>query len=317
MQELSRELYRKMFLIRRAEEVICQYYNENDMKTPMHMSMGGEAISVGVCHALNKEDQIVGTYRSHGIYLAKTEETDAFFAEMYGKVGGTSKGKSGSMHLMDANNGLICTSAIVGSSIPVAVGAAYANKYKKNGKIVSVFFGDGAIDEGVFWESVNAACLMKLPVMFVCEDNGFAVHVPKGERHGYKSVSDIISKFDCAVYSDETTDVEKIYQLTQKAIQEMREFHRPAFLHLKYYRYLEHVGVFDDFKSGYRPRDDYEQWLKVDPLKIQRQRLLGAIGETELEKIEGAIDQQVRKSLQLAKEQQFPDKKEIFEDLYV
>lgn len=317
MHSLSIDLYKKLFLIRRAEEVICQCYSENDMKTPMHMTMGGEAISAGVCHALNDGDQVVGTYRSHGIYLAKTGETDAFFAEMYGKVGGTSKGKSGSMHLMDASKGLICTSAIVGSSIPVAIGAAYANKYKKNGKIVSVFFGDGAIDEGVFWESVNAACSMKLPVMFICEDNDFAVHVPSKERHGYKNIADVISQFDCAVYRDDTTDVEKIYNLTQKAIQEMREFHRPAFLHLKYYRYLEHVGVFDDFKSGYRNRDDYEKWFRVDPVDMQRQRLMSSIGEAAVVKIENEIDQQVRNSLQHAKDQPFPAGKDVFEDLYV
>ncbi|MHB9127870.1 MAG: thiamine pyrophosphate-dependent enzyme [Candidatus Humimicrobiaceae bacterium] len=156
-------LYKTMYMIRRTEEVIQYHYLEDEMKTPMHMSMGEEAIATGVCHALKPEDQILGSYRNHGIYIAKTQETDKFFAEMYGKVTGTSKGKAGSMHLLAPGSGLVCTSAIVGSSIPVAIGFAFANKYSKNNKIAAVFFGDGAIDEGVFWESLNFACLKKLP----------------------------------------------------------------------------------------------------------------------------------------------------------
>lgn len=317
MKKLSQELYEKLYLIRRSEELIQEHYMQNEMKSPMHMTMGGEAISAGVCHALEADDQVIGTYRTHGIYLAKTGETDAFFAEMYGKVGGTSKGKAGSMHLMDAKNGLICTSAIVASSIPVAIGAAFANQYLNNGKTVAVFFGDGAIDEGVFWESVNAASLMKLPVLFVCEDNGFAVHTPANMRHGYKSIADIVSKFDCIVLRDETTDVEEIYHLTQKAIQEMKETGKPCFLHLKYFRYLEHVGVFEDFKSGYRSKDEHEKWLKVDPIKIQRNKLMQSIGEDQVAKIEQKINEQVEKSLQRAKSQSYPSAEEIYEDLYV
>ena len=183
-RKLNVELYRKMCLIRTAETAICEHYPEDELKTPMHMSMGGEAICAGVCHALKAEDQVLGTYRSHGIYLAKTMETDRFFAEMYGRATGTSRGKAGSMHLMAPEHGLICTSAIVASHIPVALGAAFVNKATDNGQTVAVFFGDGAIDEGVFWESLNFACLRKLPVMFVCEDNGFAVHVPDPWRPG-------------------------------------------------------------------------------------------------------------------------------------
>ena len=128
------------------------------MKTPMHMSTGAEAICAGVCQALRPQDQVIGTYRTHGIYLAKTGETDRFFAEMYGRATGMAKGKAGSMHLTAPEAGLICTSAIVGTTIPVALGAAYANRQNAQDRVVAVFFGDGAIDEGVFWESINIAC---------------------------------------------------------------------------------------------------------------------------------------------------------------
>ncbi|MFZ2446833.1 MAG: thiamine pyrophosphate-dependent dehydrogenase E1 component subunit alpha, partial [Syntrophobacteraceae bacterium] len=217
-QYLNTALYRKLYLIRAAEDSIRKNYRTDAMKTPMHMSSGEEAICAGVCQALESSDQVLGTYRSHGLYLAKTGETDHFFAEMYGKSTGMAKGKGGSMHLTSPGDGLICTSAIVATTIPVAVGAAFANKSQNNGRLVVVFFGDGAIDEGVFWESLNSACAMKLPVLFVCEDNGYAVHSPVVERHGYDSIADVASKFHCSVFCTESTDAEAIYGVTREAV---------------------------------------------------------------------------------------------------
>jgi len=317
MQDLNIELYKTMYLIRRAEEEIQTHYSEDEMKTPMHMSMGGEAIVAGVCHALKPEDQVLGTYRSHGIYLAKTHETDKFFGEMYGKVTGTSKGKAGSMHLIAPQAGLIGTSAIVATVIPVAIGAAFANKRLKNKKIVAVFFGDGAIDEGVFWESINAACLMKLPVLFICEDNRFAVHNPTSQRHGYSSIADILRKFKCNVFESGSTDAERIYDITKNALGTMQENSRPCFLHLEYYRYLEHVGVFSDFESGYRSRDEFEKWFKVDPVHLQRGKLLRMFPEAEVAALEKEINNQVEKSRLRAQEAAFPRPGVAYEDLYV
>jgi TPP-dependent pyruvate/acetoin dehydrogenase alpha subunit len=271
---LSLELYKKLYLIRRAEEKIREHYMENEMKTPMHMSMGEEAIAVGVCHALKTEDQVFGTYRSHAIYLAKTQNVEDFFAEMYGKDTALLKGKGGSMHMCAPEAGFMGTSAIVASIIPVAVGAAFANKRKGNGKLVAVFFGDGALDEGDFWESLNVACLMKLPILFVCEDNGFAVHTPTSKRQGYASITDIVSRFNCNVLREKTTDVEIIYGLTLKAIESIKTTQMPCFIHLRYYRYLEHVGVNEDFDADYRSREEFEEWYKVDPVNLQRKRLL-------------------------------------------
>lgn len=312
------ELYKKLYRIRKAEEKIREHYNEDEMKTPMHMSMGEEAIVVGVCHSLEAEDQIFGTYRSHAIYLAKTGDTDNFFAEMYGKDTSLQKGKGGSMHLCAPDSGLMGTSAIVGSIIPVAVGAAFANKEKKNGKLVAVFFGDGATDEGVFWESLNVACLMKLPVLFVCEDNGLAVHTPKSSRHGHNSITDIVAQFNCDVFKDKTTDVERIYDLSCSAIRLLKETQRPCFLHLEYYRYLEHVGTNEDFDAGYRSRDEFEEWYKRDPINMQRKKLLElGIKEEGIIKIEREIDNQIVSSLKLAQKAPFPDRSELYEGVYV
>ena len=318
MTEINLALYKKVYLIRRTEEKIREHYNEDEMKTPMHMSMGEEAIAVGVCHALKPEDQIFGTYRSHAIYLAKTGDTDNFFAEMYGKDTSLQKGKGGSMHLCAPESGFMGTSAIVGSIIPVAVGAAFANKQKNNGKLIAVFFGDGATDEGDFWESLNVACLMKLPLLFVCEDNGLAVHTPTSKRHGYASITDIVSKFNCNVFKKNTTDAEAIYELTRKAIKLIKTTQMPCFMHLRYYRYLEHVGVNEDFNAGYRSREEFEEWLKLDPINLQRKKLLEhGIKEEEIMKIEREIDNQIENSIKLAKKAPFAPSDELFKEVYV
>ena len=211
---------------------------------------------------------------------------------------------------------MICTSAIVATNIPVAVGAAYANKYHKNGKITAVFFGDGAIDEGVFWESINTASMMKLPLLFVCEDNGFAVHIPKEERHGYKSIHKVVDTFDCDVWELDSTDVEEIYNLAKKAIRQIKETGKPGFLHLKYYRYLEHVGVFEDFKANYRDKAEYEKWREKDPVELQRKKLFQWYSEEEIRAAEKEIDDQVLNSIAAAESAPFPSPEEAYKGVY-
>jgi len=314
-KNLNSELYKKVYLIRTAENAIRRDYMTDAMKTPMHMSTGEEAIAAGVCQALNPQDQILGTYRSHGIYLAKTGETDRFFAEMYGKATGMAKGKGGSMHLTAPADGMICTSAIVATTIPVAIGAAFANKRHENGRLVAVFFGDGAVDEGAFWESLNVACAMKLPVLFVCEDNGYAVHSPVAQRHGYDSISEIVSEFNCDVLREEATDAEAIYDLSRRAVDSIRSKNRPAFLYLRYCRYLEHVGVNEDFDQGYRSRDEYERWLTIDPVAVMRTKLLQWIFEADIAAIEHSIQTQVAESVRKATDAPFPSQSELYNDV--
>jgi len=314
MVNLHLELYRKMYLSRRAEERIRELYSEDEMKTPMHMSMGEEAIVAGVVQALKPDDQVFGTYRSHALYLIKTEDTDDFFAEMYGKDTALLKGKGGSMHMCAPDHGFMGTSAIVAGIIPVAIGVAWANKQHNNRKVVAVFFGDGAVDEGDFWESLNSACLMKLPVLFVCEDNGLAVHTPVAARHGYKSITDIVARFNCNVLKANTTDVENIYRLTRRAINLIKKTGMPCFMHLKYYRYLEHVGINEDFDAGYRSRTDYEEWYKRDPVHLKRKKILDKhiVNEDGLKTIEQEIDKSIDRSMRLAKEAPFACSGEIY-----
>lgn len=297
---LNVELYKKMYLCRRAEQEIQKYYSEDEMKTPMHMSMGEEAIVAGVVQNLKPDDQVFGTYRSHALYLMKTGNIDDFFAEMYGKDTALLKGKGGSMHMCNPFYGFMGTSAIVAGIIPAAIGAAWANKQKRNGKIVAVFFGDGAIDEGDFWESLNIACLMKLPILFVCEDNNLAVHTSAKMRHGYKSIAKIVKQFDCNVFESDTGNARVIYKIVHKAIRKMADNEMPCFFHFNYFRYLEHVGINEDFKDGYRPAPDN---LWEDPLILQKLSL----SDNRAQKIENEINLKVSSSIEKAKIASFAD----------
>ncbi len=327
--ELNIELFKKVFLIRAAEEAIIKYYPEDGMKTPMHMSMGEEAITAGVCHALGETNQAFGYYRSHAIYIAKTNETDRFFAEMYGKVDGVVGGKGGSMHLASPQHGLLGVSAVVATTIAPAVGAAFANKRQKNGKIVAAFFGDGALEEGVVWESLNAACLWKLPIIFVCEDNGLAVDVTAPERQGFKSIAEAVRGYRCRFMESESTDPEAIYALTFEAMEHIKKTGEPVFMRLKYYRMLQHIGVISDFdtqaprpkggfeKAGYRSKEEYDVWIQKDPVKIARTKLSAlGVNETEVEEFEAAIREQVERSVAQAKASSFPKQEDAYTCVY-
>ena len=328
-KKINIDLYKKVYLVRRAEQAIAKYYPENDMKTPMHMSMGEEAITAGVCLALGKKHQAFGYYRSHALYLCKTGESNQFFAEMYGKASGVVRGRGGSMHLVAPKHGLLGVSAIVASTVAPAVGAAFANKVKKNGKIVATFFGDGAFEEGVILESLNVACLMKLPVIFVCEDNGLAVDVTAKERQGFKSIPAVVKAYRCLLLESQSTDPEVIYGLAMRAIDHILVKGGPVFMHLKYYRLLQHIGINNDFeksqlalqggfeRAGYRSKSEYNRWVKKDPLIVAREKLLKlGLFELEIVKIEAAIDKQVENSITLAKNAPFPEKNELLEHVY-
>jgi acetoin:2,6-dichlorophenolindophenol oxidoreductase subunit alpha len=267
------------------------------MRTPMHMSMGQEFIPVGVCAALEGKADVFASYRSHAAFLAQTMDSDRFFGELYGRCNGTAEGKGGSMHLSAPDRGHVLSSGVVASTISVAVGTGFANQRLGNGRTAVVFFGDGAVDAGVFYESVNAASLYRVPVLFVCEDNGLAVHTGPAERRGFDSLEELVGKFRCDVYSDDSNDVESVYRLTRDAMCRAHRDRRPVFMNIRCYRYLEHVGIGDDWHYGYRSKDEYQRWLERDSLAMQRRRLLGhGLPEPEIAALETGIDAQVRAS---------------------
>ena len=307
-------LYKKMYLARKVEERIQVEDKNDEMKTPMHMSMGGEAIATGVYTALGKRAQIFSTYRNHAIYLAATEDSEGFLAELYGKSTGPGGGKAGSMHMANPEKGITFSSAVVSTNIAPALGAAFANRHLNNDKIAVTFFGDGAVDEGVFWESVNLACLWKLPVLFIYEDNGLAIHTSTAIRHSYNNLAAIVEKFGCPTIEYTGTDVEEIFRLTASALQHLKS--GPVLMSLKYYRCLEHVGVNEDFKAGYRSREGLLEWQKIDPIDIQRIRLVKLGLENEVLKLEKEISKNIDGALALAKAAPFPKPKELYSGIY-
>lgn len=310
------ELFRKMTLARRAEESIQRDYFRDEMKTPVHLGIGAEAIAVGVLHALPGKAQVFGTYRNHNLYLALSGDTDGFFGELYGKATGTAKGKAGSMHLSAPEHGLILTSAVVSTSIPVAVGAAFAHRYRQDSAPVAVFFGDGAIEEGVFWESLNFAVLHKLNIIFVCEDNDLAIHTFKKDRQALRSTEEAVRAFGCRYAKADGRDVQAILSLTRATLAEMKAEPGPAFLHFDYFRFLQHVGPLADFDAGYRPEPELLS-ERHDPVSLYREKLVAAGTEEEaLSRIELAVDRQIEASIERAKSAPFAGAEELTRDVY-
>lgn len=311
------DLYRQLVLIRHAEERIREEYSRDEMKTPVHLGIGAEAIAVGVCAALPPTAKVFGTYRNHGIYLALTADTDGFFAELYGKATGSAKGKAGSMHLSAPSRGLMATSAVVGTTIPLAVGAALASVYRRSSEVVAVFFGDGAVEEGVFWESLNFASLRRLPVLFVCEDNGLAIHALAAERRGYTSLVDVVQAFGCHVVAGDGADLRAVMGCARAALTRMTDRPGPALLHLSYLRFLEHVGPSEDFDCGYRPRPSSAERADRDPLlRFETTLREEGIVDEELARVRREVDAQIDASVRAARAAAFPAPAELTTDVW-
>lgn len=306
------KVYQKLALARLVEERIREEYPKDQINTAVHLGIGQEAIPVGVCHCLPPGSTVFGTYRNHAMFLTMTDDTDGFFAELYGKSTGVARGRGGSMHLFAPEQGVMVTSAVVGTPIPAAVGAALANAYRQSQNVVAVFFGDGAIEEGVFWESLNFACLRRLRILFVCEDNGLAIHTPTAERQGFQSIEKVLEGFDCDVVHGDGADLQEVMTVTSRVLQQMAREPKPAFLHLKYFRFLEHVGPGDDFHVGYRRKPSSEELERLDPLKRFEQVLCqNGCSADELHAIKGLLAQRIDRSIQAAQQAPFPSPAEL------
>ncbi len=205
-------LYKSLLRIRRLEEEIARIYPTDQIKSPVHLSIGQEAVSVGVCEALTPPDVVFGTYRGHALYLAKGGDLRRLVAELFGKVTGCARGKGGSMHLIDKAAGVMGTSAVVGTTIANAVGYAYARKYRREGAIVASFFGDGASEEGVFAESLNFAALKRLPILFVCENNQYAIHTHQSRRQYLPALCERVRAHGIPAERIENNDVLRLHE---------------------------------------------------------------------------------------------------------
>jgi pyruvate dehydrogenase E1 component alpha subunit len=313
------EIYRKLSLIRQCQETIIREYPKDEIKTPVHLGIGLEGISVGVTHCLPPDTRSFGQLRNHGEYLSITGETDKFFGELYGKVTGTGGGKAGSMHLSSIEHGLMSTSGIVASTIPLAVGGAFAAKYRGTDQIALAMFGDAAVEEGEFWESLNFACLHQLRVLFVCEDNDLSIHTFGKDRRGFrdKSIAAAVGGFDCHVFEADGTDVLVVIDTVKKALDVMNSDPKPAFLHLKWFRFLEHVGPNTDFHVGYRPKPLDEEFTATDPVYKYTQFLLSrGFDASQLRKIREELALQVEGSVSRAKAAPYPTEEDLYKGIF-
>ena len=261
-----KDLFYQALRIRLVEEKIIDLYPSDLIQSPVHLSIGQEAVAVGVCANLKKEDWIFINYRGHAFYLAKGAPMAEFFAELMGKQGGQSKGKAGSMHMASPEHGVMGASAVVGSTISHAVGSGLMSKIRKENKVFVTNFGDGALEQGVLHESLNFASLYKTPVLFLCEDNGLAVHSPKSERQSF-SIDKLVSSYDIPYYEiQDGHDFMSVQDKSKEVIDFVRETQTPAFLKINTARYKEHVGPGEDFFAGYRSEDEINKWKNQDPL---------------------------------------------------
>lgn len=311
-KKLVENFYRSFFKIRMVEEEIASIYPTDKIKSPVHLSIGQEAVSVGICEALLVDDVIFATYRGHAAYLAKGGDLNKMIAELYGKITGCAKGKGGSMHLIDIEKGVMGTSAIVGTTIPLAVGYAYALKFKRSNSIVVSFFGDGAVDEGVFYESLNFAALKKLPILFVCENNLYAIYSHHLKRHHSDNIFKRAKTCGMPAERISSGDIFEIYEIADKYIMRMRNGFGPAFLEIDTSRWKEHVGPMDDLCLGYRDRAEISGWQDKDQLKKLREMLSSETRKV----IEADIYNEIKEAFRFAEDSRFPNKKSLYEDVF-
>lgn len=267
-------MLRAALRIRLVEEKIIELYPTDLIQSPVHLSIGQEAVAVGVCEALTKEDLIFPNYRGHSIFLARGGDLRQFFAELMGRQTGISKGKAGSMHLADPSHNVMGASAVVASTISHAAGAALAERIKPHGapnRLFVPFFGDGATEQGVFFETLNFTALHRLPVLFVVEDNALAVHTSLGDRQAF-SLPKVCDSFGIGYFEENRGfDPVLVSVATRRAIDSIRKTGGPALLRVATMRYKEHVGPGEDFDSGYRESSEVQAWKANDPL-VDRDR---------------------------------------------
>ena len=295
--------------IRLIEQRIIDLYPSDLIQSPVHLSIGQEAIAVGVVAALKPSDLVFPNYRGHAFYLAKGGPLDLFFAELMGKQTGISKGKAGSMHLAAPEQGLMGASAVVASTISHAVGAALAERIKPDGNPERVFvsvFGDGATEQGGFFESLNFASIHKLPVLFLCEDNGLAVHTNLADRQSY-TLERIALAFGVGyALLEEGYDPDLVHESALQCVNQLRAGSGPVILHIKTMRYMEHVGPGEDFIAGYREESEVDKWKALDPIFEY---------EASSPLVVQAVRDEIEKAVVFATDSPFPTKEELLTDV--
>ena len=311
------KLFKTMATIRHFEERGIPETGQRGMSASVHSSAGQEAVPTGVCANLTNEDYIGSTHRGHGHCIAKGVDPKLMMAELFGRATGPNKGKGGSMHISDMSKGMLGTNGVVGASIPLAVGAALTSKVKKLGRVAVAFFGDGASNQGVLHESMNLASVWKLPVIFCCENNGYAMSTPSEYALSTAHVSDRAQGYDMPGIIVDGMDVFAVYDAAAQAIARARAGDGPSLIECKTYRFYGHT-VFDN-PLTYRSQEEEDHWRARDPLKLFREAVLpqGDITAAELDQIEADAETLMEEAVKFADESPLPEPVELYDDVYV
>ena len=309
----------EMLRIRRVEEAIAARYPDQEMRCPVHLSIGQEAVPVAVCTALQRTDYAMSSHRSHAHYLAKGGSLPKMLAEIYGKDTGCSRGKGGSMHLIDLEKGFLGATPIVGSTIPIGVGAAVGSKMRSDGRVTVVFLGDGAAEEGVFHESLNFAVLKQLPVVFVCENNFYSVYSHLSVRQSNRrQLFEIARGHGLPSEQVDGNDIQASYAVAAQAIERARSHQGPTFLEYLTYRWREHCGPEFDNHIGYRSEQEYLEWKDRCPIARLEQHLrrTGDLTDNLVSSMEARRHEEIEQAFTFAKESPFPTKADLTTFVY-
>lgn len=304
-----------MLLIRTAEQELADFYLKNKIMSFVHFYVGQEAVAVGVCDALKKDDKVLGNHRSHGHYLAKGGDLKKMVCELLGKENGLARGKGGSMHMIDKSVNFVGTTPILGSVVPLSCGTAFEQKYNKKDGITVAFFGDGAFEEGIVYETLNLAAFFKLPLLLVVENNLFAVNSKLNDRRSPNyDIEKIVTGFGVKYVRADGNDYHDVFKKAKNLVEEVRTG-APAVLECITYRHMAHSApIFDE---GYRGEDVLEKRHEEDPIKKIKQVLLkDGILEEELIKIEDDTKKTVLESIKFAMDSKYPPKESLYTNLY-
>jgi pyruvate dehydrogenase E1 component alpha subunit len=316
------EIYRRMARIRCFDEQVVELAAQGEIPGAVHTSIGQEGEIVGACMALEDDDYMVGNHRSHGHPIGKGAALPRLMAELFGKQGGVNRGKSGSMHLADFSVGSLGETSIVGSGIPIATGAALGAQMQRSNRVCLCFFGDGAANEGTFHEGLNLAALWKLPVIFLCENNGYAVTTPVHQTVAGSSIAGRAVAYAMPGVSVDGQDPLAVYEVAHAAVTRARAGHGPSLIEARTYRYREHAegGRMETIaaQSQYRSQEELTHFKRRDPLALFRRYLIqqGVCNAEEIERIEHEIQCQVAEATAFARQCPYPDPSEAFTGVY-
>ena len=314
-KDTKTDLYKRMLRIRIFEDETTKIFSGGEMPGFLHLSQGEDAVASATCANLTLDDAIYTTHRGHGCIIAKGADLKPMMAELFGRIDGCCKGRAGSMHFADVKTGCMGSNGIVGEGMRLAVGTAFAQKYKKTKDVTVVYFGEGATGTGAFHESFNMAATLNLPVIFVCSINLYAQMTPKSDHIAIENVAERAAGYGAPGVTIDGNDVELVYAEMAKAVKHARDGKGPYLLECKTYR---HHGHFEGDPCDYRPEGELEKWQKKDPIVLYEKKLKkeGILNAKEIQAVRQAIQEEIDVAVAFARKSPQPEVEELYKDIF-